>query len=134
MILRDGSVKLIITDSASKWFQSHYALKPGDGIKLYGKTVQPRNVKHGSWQGFTLENDLINAAVVESKDGINYHVDFDDSWFFSGLVTLIDYQNGDSEPSFSFQRAEGTVTEANFTGENVDATTGASSRFEDYWE
>lgn len=37
---------------------------------------------------------------------------------------------------FFFQREENgqTVTADNFTGENVDATTGASSKFEDYWE
>ena len=113
-------MKLIITNSASKWFQNNYALKPGDG---------PR-------QGFTPEKDLSKATVVEKKDGINYHINFNDSWFFSGLVTLIDYRNNDQWPVFFFQREENgqTVTADNFTGENVDATTGASSKFEDYWE
>ena len=129
-------MKLIITNSASKWFQNNYALKPGDGVRIYGKTVQPRNVQHGPRQGFTPEKDLSKATVVEKKDGINYHINFNDSWFFSGLVTLIDYRNNDQWPVFFFQREENgqTVTADNFTGENVDATTGASSKFEDYWE
>lgn len=129
-------MKLIITNSASKWFQNNYALKPGDGVRIYGKTVQPRNVHHGLRQGFTPEKDLSKATVVEKKDGINYHINFNDSWFFSGLVTLIDYRNNDQWPVFFFQREENgqTVTADNFTGENVDATTGASSKFEDYWE
>lgn len=129
-------MRLIITDSASKWFQNNYALKVGDGIRLYGKTVQPRNVQHGPRQCFAPERNLANATVVESREGINYHINFDDSWFFSGLITLVDYRRGDPYPSFFFQREEEgkKVTVDNFTDENVDASTAASSKFEDYWE
>ncbi|MCI1974851.1 MAG: Fe-S cluster assembly protein HesB [Limosilactobacillus sp.] len=128
-------MKLIITDNASKWFQNKYALQTGDGIKLYGKTVQPRDVRHGPWQGFTPEKKLINAAIVEKKDGINYHINFEDAWFFSGLITLIDYRINDEQPLFNFQRETARPTTINtFSAEDVDASTGASSKFEDYWE
>ena len=60
-------MKLIITDSANKWFQDNYGLKSGDGVRIYGKTVQPRDVHHGPWQGFAPENDLSNATIVEKK-------------------------------------------------------------------
>ena len=129
-------MKLIITNIASKWFQDNYDLKPGDWVRIYGKTIQPRDVHHGPRQGFAPERDLSNATVIEKKDGINYHINFNDSWFFSGLVTLINSQNNDQYPAFFFQREENgqVVTADNFIGENVDATTGASSKFEDYWE
>ena len=40
-------VQLIITDAASKWFQQKFNLASGNGVKFYGKTIQPHNVKHG---------------------------------------------------------------------------------------
>lgn len=129
-------MQLIITDAANSWFVSHYGLNDGDGIKVFGKTVQPRKVRHEPQQGFTPEDDLTNAIVVEKKNGINYHINFEDGWFFSGLVTKIDYHNGAEQPLFYFERDmdDQIINEQNFTAEDVDATTGASSKFEDYWE
>ncbi|MBB1063673.1 HesB/YadR/YfhF family protein [Limosilactobacillus fastidiosus] len=129
-------MKLIVTAAANKWFKNTYVLQAGDGIKFYGKTVQPHNVKHSSRQGFSPERDLGRATLIRKKDGINYHINFDDSWFFSGLVTLVDFHSGDEQPSFYFQRegSDLTINESDFSAENVDATTSASSKFEDYWE
>ena len=97
-------MKLIITDSANKWFQDNYGLKSGDGVRKYGKTDPPRDDHHGPWQGIDPENDLSTATIVAKKDGKNYHINFNDSWFFSGLVTLINYQNNNQYPAFFFQR------------------------------
>lgn len=47
-------MQLIITDTASKWFQQKYNLVSGDGIKLYGKTIQPHNVKQVLSKGMNL--------------------------------------------------------------------------------
>lgn len=69
-------MQLIITDPASKWFQQKFNLVSGDGIKLYGKTIQPHNVKHGPKQGYEPESTLDEATIVITKDGINYHVNF----------------------------------------------------------
>ena len=64
-------MQLIITDTASKWFQHKYNLVSGDGIKLYGKTIQPHNVKHGPKQGYEPESTLDEATIVITEDGIN---------------------------------------------------------------
>lgn len=120
-------MQLIITDAASKWFQQKFNLASGDGIKFYGKTIQPHNVKHGPKQRYELESTLGEATIVIKKDDINYHVNFADAWFFSGLVVTVDYKQGDREPIFIFRRED--------NGEpNVDAATGASRKYEEYWE
>ncbi|MBU3829292.1 MAG: Fe-S cluster assembly protein HesB [Candidatus Limosilactobacillus merdavium] len=126
-------MKLLITDTASKWFQDNFNLQAGDGVRFFGKTTQPHHVKHGPNQGYAVENDVKQATVVETKNKINYHINFDDAWFFSGLITLVDYREGDPQPQFLFQREE-EKKDGNFTAEDVDATTGASRNFEEFWE
>lgn len=120
-------MQLKITDAANQWFKQKYHLVDGNGVKFFGKTVQPRNVKHESQQGYAREDQLDQATIITKKEGINYHINFADGWFFSGLITTVDYQPGDDEPTFNFQ------WEHNGKG-NVDAATGASSKYEDYWE
>ena len=120
-------MQVIITDLASKWFQQKFNLTSGDGIKFYGKTIQPHNVKHGPKQGYKPESTIDEATIVITKDGINYHVNFADAWFFSGLVVTVDYQQETEEPVFIFRRED--------NGEaDVDAATGASRKYEEYWE
>lgn len=120
-------MQLVITAAAHKWFQQQFNLASGDGIKLYGKTIQPHNVKHGPQQGYALESTLDEATTVITKEGINYHINFADAWFFSGLIVTVDYDQGDREPNFLFKREEDGDP-------NVDAATGASRKYEEYWE
>ena len=120
-------MQLIITDLASKWFQQKFNLTSGDGIKFYGKTIQPHNVKHGPKQGYKPESTIDEATIVITKDGMLRHVNFADAWFFSGLVVTVDYQQETEEPVFIFRRED--------NGEaDVDAATGASRKYEEYWE
>ena len=116
-------MKLVITDAASRWFQKHLQLNTGDGVKFFGTTIQPHHVQHTPDQGFAAENELAAAALTVTKDGINYHINLDDEWFFSGLVTTVDLAAGAERPT----SAAGSIPA-------TDATTGASRRFESYWE
>lgn len=50
-----------------------------------------------------------------------------DAWFFSGLVVTVDYQQEAEEPVFIFRREDNG-------GADVDAATGASRKYEEYWE
>lgn len=130
-------MKLIITDTASQWFRQHLNLTSGQGVKLFGKTVQPRHVAHTADQGFAAEDDLGDAVLTTTKDGINYHINFADEWFFSGLVTTVDAQPGADQPYFSFAKEQPATTTAptnDSTAQTTDATTSASQKFEDYWE
>lgn len=117
-------MKLKVTDVASQCLIKQLGLKTGDGVRFFGKTVKPKHVQHTPFQGY--EKDPAKDPVAEIiKDGINYHVNFADSWFFSGLTTTVDYDTQQHQITFSF---------VNANGENPDAVTGASSQFEDYWE
>lgn len=127
-------MQLNITDSASRWFATHYRLNTGNGIKIFGKTVQPRHVQHTPDQGFAVEDRLDDAALNILKDGINYHINFTDEWFFSGLVTTIDYSPEDDHPTFSFKKELPASSKENPYLTTPDATTTASQRFEGYWE
>lgn len=117
-------MKLVITNHASQWLINHLDLQSGDGVKFYGVTIQPKHVTHSPHQGYAQENDLAVAAVVVNQDGINYHINLDDEWFFSGMTTTIDYDPIRNDLVFEFDNGTG----------NPDALTGASSRFEEYWE
>lgn len=129
-------MKLIITDTASQWFQKHLQLHAGNGVKLFGTTVQPHHVQHTSDQGFAVEDNLTAAVLTVDKDGINYHINFADEWFFSSLVTTVDLPTGAERPQFTFQKEHPTATTpvSDSTTPTVDASTGASRRFESYWE
>lgn len=136
-------MKLIITDAASKWFQDEMGLHTGNGIKFYGKTYGHTEVHHGFSQGFTREDKPIEPVLEVKKDGINYHIDSLDEWFFSGLVTTVDYsakldgpvfhfahENGDDTPDVA-----GLATDADDHNDNkADASTSASRKYEEYWE
>lgn len=130
-------MKLIITAAASQWFQQHLKLTSGQGVKFFGKAIQPRQVKHTPDQGFAAEDDLSDAVLTTSKDSINYHINFADEWFFSGLVTTVDYSSGARQPHFTFTKEQPATTTAPTSDSSApatDATTSASQKFEDYWE
>lgn len=123
-------MQLIITAAADQWFRRHLNLQAGAGVRFFGKTTQPHHVQHGPHQGFAREDDLTNSVLTVEKAGVNYHINFTDGWFFSGLTTTVDLDQAAQEIVFRF-RYEGQDPSST---QNVDAVTGASSKFEDYWE
>lgn len=136
-------MKLEITDAASKWFQDEMGLRPGDGIKFYGKTYGRTEVHHGFSQGFTREDKPVEPILELKKDGINYHIDSLDEWFFSGLVTTVDYSAKLDGPVFHFKHENGDDTpdvaglkkdEDDHSDSKADASTSASRKYEEYWE
>ncbi|WP_267201199.1 HesB/YadR/YfhF family protein [Limosilactobacillus kribbianus] len=123
-------MQLIITAAADQWFRRHLNLQAGAGVRFFGKTTQPHHVRHSSHQGFAREDDLTNSALTVEKNGVNYHINFTDGWFFSGLTTTVDLDQAAQEIVFHFHY-EG---QDSASPQDVDAITGASSKFEDYWE
>lgn len=115
---------MIVTKQASQWLIRQLNLQAGDGVKFFGITVQPKHVTHSPHQGYSKENKLAMAALVVNQDGINYHINLEDEWFFSGMTTTVRYDRDQDNLIFEFDN--GTS--------NPDAMTGASSRFEEYWE
>lgn len=130
-------MKLIITDAASKWFQDEMGLQAGNGVKFYGKTYGRTEVHHGFSQGFTREDVPVDPLLEVKKDGINYHIDSLDEWFFKGLITTVDYSQQADGPVFHFKHEDGDETpdvaglshDADDHPDNqADASTGASQK------
>lgn len=83
-----------ISDAASKWLIHELNLKPGDGVKFFAASDKIP-AEHGPKQGYAKDNHPDRPIYEIKKDGINYHVNFDDDWFFSNLTTTIDYNDQD---------------------------------------
>lgn len=123
-------MKLIITDAASKWFRNEMGLKPGDGIKLYGKVYGRTEVHHAFSQAFAKNNHPIDPVMEVKKDGILYYVNEVDEWFFTRLITTVDAN--DAGPVFHFQHEDGDTPDvAGLSDDSADASTGPSQHATD---
>jgi uncharacterized protein YneR len=129
-------MQLIITDTASRWIRQQFHLPAGAGIKFFGKTIQPGHVTHGPDQGYTREDQLTSASLTVVKDKINYHINFADSWFFSGLITTIDLDTHSQKINFHFTKEKQQPVRPSAKAPQPDASTGASEggNFEEFWE
>lgn len=124
-------MKLIITDRVSQWFHEEMGLSAGNGIKFYGKTYGYTEVHHGFSPAFTREDQAVEPILEVKKDGINYHIDELDEWFFKDLITTVSYDAHTDGPIFHFkhENADDQPDVAGITKEqeeHPDASTGAS--------
>ena len=121
-------MQLKITQSARQWLIKQLDLKPGAGVRFFTPTGGSNgHVNYGPKQSYQREDQPKQPVLQNIVDEINYHIDDQDSWFFSGKTTIIDYdkQNG---LTFSFYNAK---------GDQIDANTAASkgnTRFEGLWD
>lgn len=109
-------MKIVITDAASKWLIKDLHLQTGDGVKFFAKSNQIP-AEHGPKQGYAKDNHPDRPIYEIKKDGINYHINFDDDWFFSNLTTTIDY-DGQKGLTFHF--------------DGIDTGAGASINYEKF--
>ncbi len=125
-------MKLIITDRVDRWFRDEMGLVNGNGIKFYGKTYGYTEVHHGFSPAFTREDQPVEPVLEVDKDGIDYHIDELDEWFFKDLITTVDYDTRSDGPVFHFQH-ENRDDQPDIAGlskeqeEHPDASTGASA-------
>lgn len=101
---------LIVTPAASKWLIKELGLQNGDGVKFFPKDTKVP-VKHGPKQGFAKDNQPDRPILEVKQDGINYHINFADDWFFSSRTTTVDYSN-DKGLFFDFTADPDTVAGA----------------------
>lgn len=100
-------MQLKITQSARQWLIKQLDLKPGAGVRFFTPTGGSNgHVNYGPKQSYQREDQPKQPVLQNIVDEINYHIDDQDSWFFSGKTTIIDYdkQNG---LTFSFYNANG---------------------------
>lgn len=126
-------MKLIVTDAANQWFKDEMDLKPGDGIKFYGKVYGRTEVHHGFSQAFAKDNHPIDPVLEVVKDGIDYHVNEVDEWFFTRLITTVDANDDGLVFHFQHEDEDETPDVAGLTSDQddhadnqADASTGAS--------
>lgn len=130
-------MKLIVTDAANEWFKDEMGLKPGDGIKFYGKVYGRTEVHHGFSQAFAKERQPIDPVMEVEKDGINYHVNEADEWFFTRLITTVDANDEGLVFHFQHEDTDATPDVAGLQSDRddhadnqADASTGASQHTE----
>ena len=109
-------MKLIVSDAASKWLIQELSLKKGDGVKFYPLSDKVP-VRHTPKQGYAKDNQPDRPIYELQKDGINYHINFADDWFFSNRTTTVNYDD-DNGLTFDFG--------------GPDARAGASINYEKY--
>lgn len=79
--------------------------------------------KHGPKQELTPTKKPGRVVAVKKVGSLTFYISYDDEWFFSGLLTTLDYQPGQGFV-FSF---------ADSQGHNPDSVSGASSQYEWMW-
>ncbi|PAK87317.1 HesB/YadR/YfhF family protein [Lentilactobacillus parakefiri] len=90
-------MKIDVTDSASKWFQSKMGLSQGNGVRFYGKVYGKTPVHEGFSLALTRDDQPGETYTKTEKDGITYFVDEDDRWFFVGFDLKVDF-NPEKDP------------------------------------
>ena len=84
-------MRLIITDSASQTIIKELGLTAGNGVRFFGIQKPGQKVDHGHKQGYERDDQGDRPIIHVKKDGIDYHINFADAWFFGSHDCLIDY-------------------------------------------
>lgn len=104
-------MRLIITDAASQAIIQELGLQPGDGVKLFGKQEPGQPVNHDHKQGYAKDNEGDRPIIHVNKDQIDYHINFEDAWFFGSHDCLIDFDE-DEGVIFTFPDAPDGISSA----------------------
>lgn len=110
-------MKLTVTQAASQYIIQQLQLTAGDGVKFFTSPENRQPVKHGPHQEFAQDNQADRLVALTEVDGINYHINFADNWFFASHDTTVDYHPD---------------TGLSFTYAGIDADGGASINYEKY--
>lgn len=92
-----------------------------DGAKI--RLAPAHGASHGPKQKLIVNPKNAHPVKTVQVHGLTFFIDYDDEWFFSGLLTKLSYDS-DQGIIFSFE---------NHQGQNPDAVTGASNKYEWMW-
>lgn len=95
-------LKIVISETAFRWFQEEMGLKTGDKVKFYTQIYGSSPVQKGFALGFARDNSPINPAVYVEKDGIGFYVEESDAWFFDGHDLHVDYNRNRDELEYQY--------------------------------
>ncbi len=112
--------KLQLSPEIIKWFKEEMHLKPGNGIKFFGKVYGETNAHAGFSAAMGRCDHPNNPVVDQVVDGIHFYVQESDYWFFQGLDAQIGYDPKIDGPSYYFTPNDGskldTVASASVSG------------------
>ncbi|KRL68357.1 HesB/YadR/YfhF family protein [Companilactobacillus versmoldensis] len=98
-------MKIIISDDAAKWYQDNVDLKPGDGIRFYGKVYGKTMVHEGFSIAFRKEEPTKPVSSTE-VNGITYFITDNDTWFFARYDLDVEYDSKTDSPEYIFKSNE----------------------------
>ncbi len=128
-------MELHVTNKAADLLRSKFKLaKDGKGLIRFA-IVKPVN---GTRQQAQITPQLVTTAdqpiASASVDGTYFYVDFADEWYFSGQVVTVDADN--QELSYDLKKLAPQPSAPQPVEKPLasDATTSASSHFEELWD
>ena len=108
-------IKLTVTPAAADWLKETLKLVVGNGVKFYPDPDNHHPVIHGPHQLYAIDNHPDRVVAKDEVSGINFHINFEDEWFFIGREITVDYQATDG---------------LTFTFSGNDANAGATINYE----
>lgn len=128
-------MELRVTKRAADLLRAKFKLTQDDKKLVRFAVVKPVN---GTRQQAQIRPQLVPTAdqpiASASVDGTDFYVDFADEWYFSGQLVTVDAD--DQELSYNFKRLVPQPSAPQPVEKPLasDATTSASSHFEELWD
>ncbi len=128
-------MELRVTEKAADLLRAKFKLNQGDHALIRFAVDKPVN---GTRQQAQIEPRLTRVAdspiAAVSVGETEFYVDFADEWYFSGQVVTVDV--ADQQLSYQFRglAPKPTTPQPADQSQPSDATTSASSHFEELWD
>jgi uncharacterized protein YneR len=100
-----SSLKIEISERASKWFKEEMELKQGDYIRFYTQFYGSSPVQETYSLGFT-KDDPIDMAASTEAEGITFFVEESDLWYFAGHDLYVDFNEKNDEIEYQYTKSE----------------------------
>jgi uncharacterized protein YneR len=88
-------IKLSVTKAAAEQLVKELKLKAGDGVKFYPDSNNHHPVVHGPHQLYAIDNHPDRVVAKDTVGEINFHINFEDEWFFIGREVTVDFTPAD---------------------------------------
>lgn len=94
-------MKLVVTESAAKWYKQELALQDGDFIRFFVKLYGGNSSIHPNFSLGISKEEPGSIAVSDKKAGITFYFDEQDEWFIEKHELIVDFKNGDIQFKFN---------------------------------
>lgn len=95
-------MRIEVTKKAIQWFREEVDLEEGARVRFFVRIYGTSPVQDNYSLGFTLDNDMKKDAVMTEVDGITFHINRDDLWFFDGKHLRVTYDQSLDEVRYEY--------------------------------